>query len=139
MPPSEGEGGYLRTYDCPIVRALMADLVLGPLLRHVGDTDATVWVETSQPCTVEILDHREHTWTVAGHHYALVVIEGLEPGSTSEYQVQLDGEFAWPEPGSAAPSLIRTLRDDATLDLAFGSCLFATTATTEDPHLGIDA
>ncbi|MHB8400308.1 MAG: DUF7800 domain-containing protein, partial [Candidatus Limnocylindrales bacterium] len=29
-------------------------LVLGPLLRHVGTTDATIWVETSAPCTVEV-------------------------------------------------------------------------------------
>ncbi|WP_068274507.1 alkaline phosphatase D family protein [Aldersonia kunmingensis] len=117
----------------------MAELVLGPVLRHVGDCDATIWVETSQPCTVEILEQREHTWTVAGHHYALVVIEGLEPSSTTEYQVALDGELAWPGPDSSGPSLIRTLRDDGTLDLAFGSCRFATTSTTEDPHLGIDA
>jgi hypothetical protein len=30
----------------------VADLVLGPLLRHVGPTDATVWVETDAHCEV---------------------------------------------------------------------------------------
>ena len=41
----------------------MPDLVLGPLLRHVSETEATVWVETSDACEVEILGHREHVGT----------------------------------------------------------------------------
>ena len=32
-----------------------ASLVLGPLLRYVGDNGATVWVETDRACTVEVL------------------------------------------------------------------------------------
>ena len=55
------------------------DLVLGPLLRYVGETEATVWVETDAPCEVEILGRREPTFTVEEHHYALVRIEDLEP------------------------------------------------------------
>ena len=30
-------------------------LLLGPLLRYVGERDATVWVETDRPCEVEVL------------------------------------------------------------------------------------
>ena len=33
----------------------MADLVLGPLLRYVSETEATIWVETSERCEVEVL------------------------------------------------------------------------------------
>ena len=40
------------------------------------------------------------TFCVEEHHYALVRIEGLEPGSFNEYEVALDGERRWPEPGS---------------------------------------
>ena len=29
-------------------------LELGPLLRHAGTDEATVWVQTSEPCTVEV-------------------------------------------------------------------------------------
>nr|WP_271214264.1 alkaline phosphatase D family protein [Rhodococcus wratislaviensis]GLK41801.1 alkaline phosphatase [Rhodococcus wratislaviensis] len=118
----------------------MAELILGPLLRHVGTCDATVWVETSEACTVRVLGHEERTWNVSGHHYALVVVEGLEPGSTTPYEVALDGRPVWPLP-SAVPSMIRTLReDDDTLVLTFGSCRFATMSTTEDNrHLGADA
>ena len=32
------------------------------------------------------------TWCVSGHHYALVIATGLTPGSTTPYQVTLDGE-----------------------------------------------
>ena len=78
----------------------MAKLVLGPLLRYVSDTEATVWVETSAPCEVEVLGRREPTFAVAGHHYALVRIEGLEPGGFYEYEVALDGERRWPAPDS---------------------------------------
>ena len=40
-----------------------------------------MWVETDSPCTVVILGHREHTFEVAGHHSALICIDGLEPTS----------------------------------------------------------
>ena len=48
------------------------DLVLGPMLRYVSQTEATIWVETSRACQVEILGRRARTFEVAGHHYALV-------------------------------------------------------------------
>ena len=107
----------------------MPQLALGPLLRHVGPTDATVWVETDGPCTVEVLGHQEDTWLVAGHHYALVCIEGLEPGSCTPYDVRLDGTVVWPPPDSAfSPSRIRTLEPARELRVAFGSCRYASTA-----------
>ncbi|WP_446221949.1 alkaline phosphatase D family protein [Nocardia sp. IBHARD005] len=116
------------------------ELVLGPLLRHVGECDATVWVETSAPCTVEVLGHHEHTWTIAGHHYALVLIAGLAAGSVTPYEVNLNGKRVWPLPDAPYPSVIRTLRGDADLTLAFGSCRFATpTATQDNDHFDADA
>ena len=33
----------------------MATLVLGPMLRHVDGTSASVWVETSEACEVTVL------------------------------------------------------------------------------------
>jgi hypothetical protein len=98
-------------------------LVLGPVLRYVGDTCATIWVETDRPCTVEVLGHRTDTWGVHGHHYALVLVDGLEPASETPYTVLLDGSRAWPEPGTAyPPSVIRTLGPQQRLRLSFGSC-----------------
>ena len=61
----------------------MPGLVLGPLLRYTGSTQATVWVETDAPCEVAVLDARERTFCVEGHHYALVVLEDLDEGSVS--------------------------------------------------------
>jgi hypothetical protein len=101
-------------------------LVLGPLLRYVGETEATVWVETSAPCEVEILGRREPTFRVEEHHYALVRIEGLEPDSFNEYEVSLDGERHWPEADTGLPpSAIRTLGGDDPIDVCFGSCRVA--------------
>ncbi|MDQ1668791.1 MAG: hypothetical protein QOE40_852, partial [Actinomycetota bacterium] len=104
----------------------MPRLLLGPLLRHVGEHDASIWVEADTPCTVEVLGHREHTWTVAGHHYALVGVEGLEAGSTTPYDVTLDGEVVWPPADSAyPPSRIRALDPGRPLRVVFGSCRYA--------------
>lgn len=101
----------------------MIRLLLGPLLRHVGATDATVWVETDGPADVEVLGFRERTWTVAGHHYAVVVVEGLEPGTSTAYEVRLDGAVAWPSSRSTWPgSRIRTLGPGRPTRIAFGSC-----------------
>ncbi|MET0967248.1 MAG: alkaline phosphatase D family protein [Nakamurella sp.] len=107
----------------------MTRLLLGPLLRHVGSTDATVWVETDEACEVEILGFRERTWTVAGHHYALVGIDGLPTGEATPYQVRLDGDVVWPLPDAGQPpSRIRTFALDREVQIAFGSCRYASAA-----------
>ena len=103
------------------------NLILGPLLRYAGAHDATVWVETDSRCEVEVLtgdaSHRARTFQVEGHHYALVLITGLEPGSSYEYSIALDGEKVWPEEDDPfPPPEIRTLAPDGKLTLAFGSC-----------------
>ncbi|HEY2480381.1 MAG TPA: alkaline phosphatase D family protein [Solirubrobacterales bacterium] len=104
----------------------MADLLLGPLLRYVSETEATIWVETDAPCEVSVLGSAEPTFAVSGHHYALVRVEGLKPATEHLYDVRLDGEAGWPPPDSdlPAPSL-RTLGGDGPLDVAFGSCRVA--------------
>jgi hypothetical protein len=96
------------------------------LLRYVSETEATVWVETSGPCEVEILGRREPTFGIEGHHFALVRIEGLEPGGFYEYSVALDGEQRWPLPDQdLPPSAIRTFSPGKPLDICFGSCRVA--------------
>jgi hypothetical protein len=99
-------------------------LVLGPLLRYVGETEATVWVETDKPCEVTILGRTEPTFHVEGHNYALIYIEGLEPGSATPYEVHLDGEKVWPdEKDDHFPrSLIRTPKADTPHKMIWGSC-----------------
>jgi hypothetical protein len=111
----------------------VSTLVLGPLLRYVSRTSATVWVETDRRCVARVelveegtgatLAHRTPTFGVLGHHYALAVVEGLEPGRAYRYSVHLDEERAWPPAGSRHPSsVIRTLGDAQPLRIAFGSC-----------------
>ena len=112
----------------------MGDLLLGPLLRYVSETEATVWVETSEACEVEVLGHREPTFRVEGHHYALVRVEGLEPGGFYEYGVSLDGEPRWsPTDTDLPPSAIRTFGRDRPLDICFGSCRVA--LPHEEPYI----
>lgn len=105
-------------------------LVLGPLLRYAGETAATVWVETRDTATVTLRafdrEWSTPTFAVHGHHYALVVLEDLEPGSSSEYQVAIDGEVVWPEAEPRFPALppsrIHALVKTRPTRMAFGSC-----------------
>jgi hypothetical protein len=112
-------------------------LLIGPLLRHVDPVSATVWVETDRPCTVTVLGRTARTFRVGGHCYALLVVEGLEPGSTTPYEVHLstdgaDGVRVWPEASSPfPPSRIRTPGRPGPFRLAFGSCRYATPSTVD--------
>ncbi|MET7770989.1 alkaline phosphatase D family protein [Nocardia sp. NPDC005366] len=104
----------------------MAELVLGPVLRHVDASSATVWVETNGSCEVAILGRRARTFQVGEQHFALVVIDDLESDASIPYEVAIDGVTAWPEPGSDfPPSRIRT---GTVRTILFGSCRAAKTA-----------
>jgi hypothetical protein len=101
----------------------MANLLLGPMVRYVGEEDATVWVETDESCEVKVLDATAPTFEVAGHHYAIVCLTGLKPGEHYEYEVELDGKRAWPKEGSEfPPSVISTLEPNGKNDIVFASC-----------------
>lgn len=96
---------------------------VGPLLRYVDETSATVWVETTRPAVVTVLGHEQPTFTVGGHHFALVVIRGLEPGTMRTYDVRLDGNLAWPpSTWDYPPPVIATRTPGSRLRIAFGSC-----------------
>ncbi|MGH2802992.1 MAG: alkaline phosphatase D family protein, partial [Thermoleophilaceae bacterium] len=103
----------------------MPELVLGPLLRYVGETEAVIWVETDSPCEVEVLGSSERTFCVCRHHYALVCCDGLEPGAWHEYEVHLDGERAWPVDDGFPASAFRTYPKEGPLEVVFGSCRVA--------------
>jgi hypothetical protein len=99
-----------------------AELVLGPLLRYAGTESATFWVETSEACEVEVLGHRSKTFAVEGHHFALILVDDLEPASVVTYDVRLNGRLVWPpDDGRPAPA-VHTRSNERRVRLAFGSC-----------------
>jgi hypothetical protein len=108
------------------------NLVLGPLLRYVGETDAVIWVETDAACEVEVLGTRERTFQVAGHHYALVHCQGLAPGTWHEYEVRLDRDPVWPVADGFPASAFHTYPKEGDLQVVFGSCRVA--APHEAPY-----
>ncbi|CAL9426695.1 hypothetical protein SUDANB21_01963 [Streptomyces sp. enrichment culture] len=126
----------------------MAGLRLGPLLRYVDGSSATVWAETDGPGTVEVrcpdgAGGASGTFQVCGHHYALVRVTGLTPGTATPYEVHVDGERVWPlarEPfPSFPPSVIRTPAGDDRARISFGSCRWASPPTGEPDPVGPDA
>jgi PhoD-like phosphatase len=111
----------------------VAELRVGPLLRHVGQTDATVWVETDKPCRVEVLGHSADTFEVEDHHFAIVCVEGLDPDIAHPYEVHLDGTRAWPPQNYQLPQpRIRLMPRNGNLRLLFGSC--RASAPHRPPH-----
>src|ERR1700727_1208002 len=109
----------------------MPTLVLGPILRYVSETEATIWLQTDTVSEVEILGRRGRTFAVGERHYALIALRDLEPGSSTEYEVHLDGVRRWPEPASPFPaSRIQTLRRSGAVEIVWGSCRVAR------PHTG---
>ena len=113
--------------------AMDGPLVLGPMLRYVDETSATVWVRTARAARVTV-ERAGRSWSaptfsVHGSHYALVVLDGLLPGSDDAYAVRLDDVPVWPAPGMP-PSRIRTLDRARTPRLAFGTC--RTTGSHDD-------
>ncbi|WP_432083999.1 alkaline phosphatase D family protein [Streptomyces sp. WAC 04229] len=123
----------------------MAGLRLGPLLRYTDGSCATVWVETNRPCTAEVrcadgARGTTRTFQVAGHHYALVPVSGLTPGTSTEYEVLLDGTRAWPPPESPfPPSVITSPTEEDGLRVAFGSCRWAAPPAGGKDPVGPDA
>jgi phosphodiesterase/alkaline phosphatase D-like protein len=121
-------------------------LVLGPVLRHVGETTATVWVQLDRAATVTVLGCSARTFEVRGHHYAVVPVTGLEPDTVHPYEVAVDGETVWPPRVSPfPPSSLRT-RGPASARkhrIVFGSCRYAKVPPFTEPKLaaklGIDA
>ncbi|MBQ1011048.1 alkaline phosphatase family protein [Micromonospora sp. M51] len=108
-----------------------AHLLIGPLLRRVVDTRATIWVETAAPAVVTVrtaggATGTAPTFSAYDHHYALVVVEGLTPDSETTYEVLVDDEMVWPVPSSGfPPSVIRTRAADdrdQPVNMIFGSC-----------------
>ena len=104
----------------------MADLVLGPILRHVGERDATVWVETDAACEVEVLDATEQTFCV----YGPPLRAGLHRRPEAEDPHRVRGEARRRGPLAGAPrsfpaSVINSLDPDRPLRILFGSCRVA--------------
>ncbi|MFF3977086.1 alkaline phosphatase D family protein [Streptomyces sp. NPDC001828] len=117
----------------------MAGLRLGPLLRYLDPHGAaTVWVEADRPCTARVrcadgTAGEARTFQIAGHHYALVALDGLTPGTATAYEVLLDGRPVWPPPDSRfPPSTIAVPAADAPLRVTFGSCRRAPDPTATD-------
>ena len=123
----------------------MPELCLGPLLRCTDGSCATVWVETSEPCTVQVrcsdgAEGTAPTFHIAGHHYALVTVTGLRPGASPSYEVLLDGTPVWPLADSPfPPSVIRSPATGDAVRITFGSCRWAAPPADGKDAVGPDA
>ena len=120
---------------------MTAQLLIGPLLRRVTGDRATIWVETSEPAQVRVeadggAAGSAPTFSAYGHHYALVVVDGLAPDAANAYRVLLDDRGLAAGRLAVPAVVIRTrAADDAAqpVSLLFGSCREAHPAR-DRPH-----
>jgi hypothetical protein len=107
------------------------------MMRYVDETSASIWVETRDTALVTVKtgagEWAAATFAVHGHHYALVEVDGLEPGTVTPYAVEINGRHVWPAPekrgtdglspdGEFPAPVIATLKPGKPLRLAYGSC-----------------
>ncbi|MFI7600784.1 alkaline phosphatase D family protein [Actinoplanes sp. NPDC049681] len=118
---------------------MTAHLLIGPVLRRVVGDKATIWVETTEPAQVRVEATgggagSAQTFCAYGHHYAIVIVEGLPRGAATEYEMWLDDRKVWPQPDSPYPPSVIATRpaDDAghPVSMIFGSCREATPHAT---------
>ncbi|MEV6601828.1 alkaline phosphatase D family protein [Actinoplanes sp. NPDC051346] len=118
---------------------MTAHLLIGPVLRRVVGDKATFWVETTGPARVRVEADgggagSALTFSAYGHHYAIVIVEGLRRGEASEYAVWLDDRQVWPQPDSPYPPSVIVTRpaedSDHPVSMIFGSCREATPHAT---------
>lgn len=120
-------------------------LVLGPVLRYVDSTSATLFVQTEGHARVRVecggVSTTTSTFRAHDHHYALILLEGLTPDSAEPYTVHVDDEQVWPEPGSQFPApRISTPAPDKRPDFLFGSCRTSVSHDKEGTKVhGVDA
>ncbi|NUS71769.1 MAG: alkaline phosphatase family protein [Corynebacteriales bacterium] len=104
---------------------MSSTLTLGPLLRYVDETTASIWLQTSRAGTVEVRAGdsvaQAPTFTAHGYHYALVTLKDLTPASSVAYTIHFGTEQLWPEP-QMPPSLIHTQGTPTSNQFIFGSC-----------------
>ena len=117
-------------------------LASGPMAAWAGSTAACLWLQTTRPALAQVRSwpagHAEQArlsepvpTTDAGDRLATIVLDGLAPGSRTEYELFLDGErVATPWPLSVATHPLWEWRgpsaeqphDPPALSLLVGSC-----------------
>jgi phosphodiesterase/alkaline phosphatase D-like protein len=112
----------------------MSYVRIGPLVRATTATEATIWLELSQPCTVqlqvtpyntsdsEVVTSNTPAITIGGHYYAAPQITHLQSATWYNYHLSIAGQ----EQDSSLLQCFRTLTpstaQELPLRLIYGSC-----------------
>ena len=128
-----GEQTMVTNKNDTVMQTSDEPIVLGPMVRYTSECEASMWVETRDAGEVAVITDggrwSARTFGAHGHHYALVILDGLEPGQTYGYRVEVNGEQAWPLADSPFPDpFFKTLLHSRPTKMAFGSC------RTSEPH-----
>ena len=118
-----------------------ADLVVGPLLRYVDETSASVWVETRERARVTVTAGRRVLVGAArspctGTTTPWSSWTASSPGRGRRTRWTSTTERVWPPEGSSLPEpVIATLVPGKPLRMAFGSCRTSVVARrARQPH-----
>ena len=103
----------------------MSEILIGPLLRYVSETEATVWVETDEACEVAVLGAASRPSASRATTTRWSGSRASSPASPTSTRCALDGERRWPRAARPAAERDPHARPGEPLDVCFGSCRVA--------------
>ena len=108
------------------------DLVLGPLLRYVGETEASSGSRPTRPARSRCSARASapSAWRATTTRSSAAAASS--PGTWHEYEVRLDGERVWPRGRRLPAERLPHLSEGDAAQVVFGSCRVA--APHEPPY-----
>jgi phosphodiesterase/alkaline phosphatase D-like protein len=112
----------------------MTHVLIGPLVRATTTTEATIWAEFSQPCSVQLTVKpynasesqaatiRVPTITIGGHYYAAPQITNLQPATWYTYHLNTTEQDQQPSQLQCFRTLTANTEQERPLRLIYGSC-----------------
>lgn len=129
---------------CALAGPLFAGLVAGPMLSHVDMREAEVWVQTDSPAFVRIA-YSEATsstlqWSipvetqVTQANTATITLDGVEPGKTYSYRVEVNGTLVTEANTLITPSFYHERQPPPDFRIAIGGAHYQTEPGFEPPY-----
>jgi len=125
-----------------LAQSLAAGLASGPMLTHLNMREAVVWVQSEAPATVRVRYGSDGTnrWSApvptdpAAAHTAALTLDGIEPGKTYSYQVELDGSLVGETRRFTAPAFFHDRSPPPDLRVAVGGAHYVVEDGFEPPY-----
>ncbi|MEM8868358.1 MAG: alkaline phosphatase D family protein [Verrucomicrobiota bacterium] len=128
----------------PLASSLQAALLCGPMLGPLEMREAKVWIQAENPSVVRVAyidqaSSKQHYSTPVETNPALgntatVTLDGVEPGKTYDYQVELNGTLLPERYSFQTPVFFKDRTPPPTLRVAVGGAHYVVEDAFEPPY-----